>query len=33
MIREEYKLGHKLQIIQRCEFKPNKMDHRFKSWI
>lgn len=37
MIKEEYRLDRKLQIIQRCaydpEFKPNRMDYRFKSWV
>lgn len=37
IIKEEYKLNDKLQIIQWCaydtEFKPNQMDYRFKSWI
>lgn len=37
MIKREYKLDHKLQILQWCAydpgFKPNEMDHRFKSWI
>ena len=37
MMKEEYKLDHKLQIIQWCaydpNFKPNTMDHRFKFWI
>lgn len=36
-IREEFKLDHKLQIIlwfaYDPDFKPNKMDHRFKSWV
>lgn len=37
MLRGEYKLVYKLQIIQQCAydpgFKPNEMDYRFKSWI
>ena len=37
MIKDEYKLNNKLQIIQWCaydpEFKANVIDKRFKSWI
>lgn len=36
-IKEKYKLDCKLQIMHWCaydpEFKPNMLDHRFKSWI
>ena len=35
--KKEYKLDHKLQILQWCaydpDFKANTMDHRFKFWI
>ena len=36
-IKGEYKLDHKLQILQWCAynpgFKPNEIDYRFKFWI
>lgn len=37
LMKDEYKLGDKLLILQWVaydpEFKPNRMDYRFKSWI
>lgn len=37
MVRGEYKLHDKLRIIRWCaydaDFKPNQLDHRFKTWI